>query len=584
MKINRNTIWSDLFVTTLERYGVRNVCISPGSRSTPLTIAFAKNKKIKKYVLIDERQAGFFALGIAKSTNTPVALVSTSGTAVGEYFPAVIEAYYQRTPLIICTADRPPELHNCGANQTINQENIFRNNIIWDADLGIPSICMSSLKKLIATAKNAVDKAIINSRGPVHLNFPFQKPFEPKAYTDEIDDNLYREIFRVAKTKTKFKITKRSVPDTLITKIAQKIVKTEKGLIVVGPLEHYDEFRWHLIKLSELIGFPVLADGCSQIRFSKYSKKMITTYDSFLRDEQIRDDLKPEFILHFGRTSTSKILNEFTGISDCERFVINEHGDVFDPTKSAKAIIIEYPDVFISNLIEKLNKKELYRNKNDYPQKFFKLEREFILKKKSVIKNEKKINSISMIDSCVRLFQQNGNIFLSNSLPVRDFDSFSGRAKKKLNIYFNRGASGIDGIIASASGVAASRNKPTVLFIGDLAFQHDLSSLFLSNYIDSPFVIVLINNNGGGIFYNLPISKYGKLFEEYFVTPMDRDFGLLVKGYGVKHYHVNSVKAFEQRLAVCLKEKGVTVIEIKVDENESINLRKEIRAIDKIDS
>jgi 2-succinyl-5-enolpyruvyl-6-hydroxy-3-cyclohexene-1-carboxylate synthase len=439
---------------------------------------------------------------------------------------------------------------------------------------------MGSLTKLISITKTAVDNAFINSRGPVHLNFPFQKPFEPKTYTDEIDEKSYRKVFRFDTTTTQAKLKKNALSNKLITSIANRINKKEKGLIVVGPLEHYYEHGSYLMKLSKVTGFPFLGDSCSQIRFGNYSKNIITTYDSFLRYEQIIEDLKPEVILHFGRTSTSKVLDEFTGSKECERYVINEFGDVFDTGKNTKKIIKESPVEFISKLIEELNKKKYLRKKNSYLDKFKNLDAQFSNKKNQVLKNEKKINSISLIDSCVKLLPSESNIFLSNSMPIRDFDAFSGIAKKKLNVFFNRGASGIDGIIASACGVTTSQNKPTLLLIGDLAFQHDLSSLFLSQFINSPLIIVLINNNGGGIFYNLPISKYGRLFEEYFVTPQNRDFSSLVKGFGVKYYRIVSVKEFEQRFTACLKKKEVSVIEIKVDENESINLRKKIREID----
>lgn len=578
MKINRNTVWCELFVNSFVKYGVKHVVISPGSRNTPLTLAFAKNKKIKKYVLVDERQAGFFALGIAKSSNAPVVLVSTSGTAVGEYFPAVIEAYYQRTPLIICTADRPPVLHNCGANQTINQENIFRNNISWHSDLGLPSLSLKRLKQLIQITRQAVDNSIINNRGPVHLNFPFDKPFEPNSFTDEIDEITYEKILELHKTTDIIKLHKKTINAKIITAISNKICNTENGLIVAGPIEHNNEFGSFLDWLSGITGYPIVADGCSQIRFGNFSPKVITTYDSFLRNVQTRNDLKPGIILHFGRTATSKVLDEFEANNETEKYVINEYGDVFDTGKNAKAIINEYPVVFIAKLIKVLNKNKINRNRSRYPGKFFNLENKFNSRKQIQLKKEKSINSIALIDSCISLLPAGSNIYLSNSMPVRDFDSFSGISQKQFKIYFNRGASGIDGIIASAIGVSASQNKPTLLLIGDLAFQHDLSSLLLSQFVNSPLIIVLINNNGGGIFYNLPISKYGKLFKEYFVTPQNRDFASLVKGFGIKYYQTISVAEFDKRLIGCLKKNEVSVIEIKVDENESINLRKKIRA------
>ncbi len=190
IKINRNILWARSFVNELAVLGVKYVSISPGSRNTPLTIAFANNKAIKSFIHIDERCSGFFALGLAKASNSPVAVVCTSGTATVELYPSIVEAYQQRVPLIICTADRPPELLNMGANQTINQNNIYRNHIRWFYNAGLPDPDMKSIRNIKLAANNAVFYSTIKSRGPVHLNFPFKKPFEPDSFTDEIDQKL----------------------------------------------------------------------------------------------------------------------------------------------------------------------------------------------------------------------------------------------------------------------------------------------------------------------------------------------------------------------------------------------------------
>ncbi len=190
IKVNRNILWAEAFVNELSSLGVKYASLSPGSRNTPLTLAFANNKKIKSYLHIDERSSGFFALGMAKSSGTPVAVVCTSGTATAELYPAIVEAYQQRVPLIICTADRPPELRDLGANQTINQTDMYKNHIRWFADPGLPVISDSRILRLKSIARNAVFISTVGSRGPVHINFPFKKPFEPKSYTDQISKEL----------------------------------------------------------------------------------------------------------------------------------------------------------------------------------------------------------------------------------------------------------------------------------------------------------------------------------------------------------------------------------------------------------
>ncbi len=191
-KINRNYFWAETFIKELSSIGVKYACISPGSRNTSLTLAVASNKKIKSFVHIDERSSAFFALGIAKATNTPVILLCTSGTATAELYPAIIEAYQQRVPLIVCTADRPPELLNTGANQTINQSNLYKNHIRWFFDVGLPEPIPRRIRHIKAIAKRAVYESMVRSKGPVHLNFPFRKPFEPDIITDEVDDDVIK--------------------------------------------------------------------------------------------------------------------------------------------------------------------------------------------------------------------------------------------------------------------------------------------------------------------------------------------------------------------------------------------------------
>ncbi|OGV05753.1 MAG: 2-succinyl-5-enolpyruvyl-6-hydroxy-3-cyclohexene-1-carboxylic-acid synthase, partial [Ignavibacteria bacterium RIFOXYB2_FULL_36_7] len=191
-KINRNYFWAETFIKELSSIGVKYACISPGSRNTALTLAVANNKKIKSFVHIDERCSAFFALGIAKASGTPVILLCTSGTATAELYPAIIEAYQQRVPLIICTADRPPELLNTGANQTINQNNLYKNHIRWFFDAGLPEPIQRRIRHIKAIAKRAVYESLVRSKGPVHLNFPFRKPFEPDEFTDEVDSEVIK--------------------------------------------------------------------------------------------------------------------------------------------------------------------------------------------------------------------------------------------------------------------------------------------------------------------------------------------------------------------------------------------------------
>ena len=357
IKINRNVFWTETFVKELSLRGVKYASISPGSRNTPLTIAFAKNKKIKTFIHIDERSSGYFALGLAKASGTPVAVVCTSGTATAELYPAIIEAYQQRVPLIICTADRPPELLDMGANQTINQQNIYKNHIRYFADVGLPSPAVKKIQQLKKTADKALFESTIKSKGPVHLNFPFRKPFEPKTFTDEIDSKI------LSFTNEKLKSNKDNsyLLDKNISKlswfktITRQIKNSKKGLIIVGPENYSPKFLKNCQSLSQKLGYPVLADGTSQLRFGRHPKdNIITVYDAFLRSNNFVKNHQPDIIIQFGRTITSKGLDTFLEKCNAPRFMINEYGDWFDPSDQPIGSYACKPYLFCEKMLEQI--------------------------------------------------------------------------------------------------------------------------------------------------------------------------------------------------------------------------------------
>ena len=326
--VNRNFIWTEIFVNQLVSLGVKYACISPGSRSTPLTISFSKQKKIKCFVHIDERVSGFFTMGLAKATNTPVAVVTTSGTATAELYPAIIEAYQQRIPLIICTADRPPEMINTGANQTIIQWNLYKNHIRWFKNVGIPYLTERKFSYLKKVTHKAFKISSHLNKGPVHLNFPFSKPLEPDTFTDEIDEELFNEIYKPISISSKSikQIESRKKSKKIIDIISEKISGSQNGLIITGPLDYNPTLISKIKLLSKITGYPILADGISQLRFNnkKSDKNICVNYDTILRSEEFKKNYVPEIIIQFGRTPTSTILEDYLTISDHKRFIINE--------------------------------------------------------------------------------------------------------------------------------------------------------------------------------------------------------------------------------------------------------------------
>lgn len=574
IKVNRNIIWAQIFIDQLAALGVQYACISPGSRSTPLTYVLSKNKKIKSFINIDERSSAFFALGLARATKQPVIVVTTSGTAVAELYPAIIEAYQQRTPLIICTADRPPELVGTGANQTINQHNIFKNHIRWFRDLGSPSISETGLHHLQKIAIKAYQIGLTDDRGPVHLNFPFRKPLEPFSYTDEI----CRKFFKLKPQKfvnKKIGFTQNGSQIKRITKrIIDELIEYNRGIIIAGPMESDRELIKSIKKLSALLKYPVFADGLSQMRFGagKKAKDIISNFNSILKSDSFNHDHDPEVILQFGRTPTSSLIENFLAESNANRYLINHYGDEFDPARNAKAILSVEPEVFCRQLISFLKIKKFSRKNSEWLKAFNKAEVISESIKNRIIVNAKFPNETVIITEIIKQVPAGSNIFIGNSLPVRDLDNFVSTTSKRLIIHFNRGASGIDGIISTAFGIALSK-KPTVLITGDLSFLHDLNALSIAAKYSIPLIIIVINNNGGGIFESLPIAGKVKRFREFFITPHNIELDSIVKSFGINHQLIANRSQLQLHLIKSLNKNSPSVLEIKTNAVKSAELR-----------
>jgi len=569
-KINKNILWSNIFFEQLSRLGVKHVCISPGSRSTPLTLAAVANKKLSCVTIIDERSSAFFAAGIARASQTPVVLICTSGTATAEYYPAIIEAYQQRIPLIICTADRPPELVNRGANQTINQKNLYANHIRYFIDAGLPAVTKKKLHAIKNIAAQAFDVSAITDKGPVHINFPFEKPFEPESFTNTVPDGLNIQFSSSSAEK---KISNSVLKEA--EKLIELIAGAKQGIIIVGP-DHYDaKFPRLINEVSNRIGFPIFADGASQLRFGKTSKKtIIANYDALLRSEYFLKDFNPDIILHFGRTITSKGLEQFLEKTTAPKYLINEFGDWFDPGRNAKKSLAFKPFLFCQILLAAERKKILDAAKKSWVNLIKSADVTAEIIKEKTFKNTAFPNEPKAIDLLMSKLPSKANVMLSNSLPVRDFDFFASNSNKEITMFHNRGASGIDGITSTALGIAYASKKPTVLLTGDLAFYYDLTSLLTATQYHIPLIIVLVNNNGGGIFRFLPISKYEKVFEKYFTMPHSLSFKPLVKSFGGRYALIKEQSDFEKQIDNAIASKDFTVLEIKTNAVTSLELRR----------
>lgn len=564
IKVNRNNLFTQLFIDQLVECGIKFACISPGSRSTPLVTASAKNKKLKKFVIIDERTSGFFALGLSKTSQLPALIVTTSGTAVAELYPAIIEAYQNRVPLIICTADRPKHLRNTGANQTINQKNIFKNHIRQFYEVEVSDVKLSSLKEVQKVALNAFNTATIMDRGPVHINFLFDKPLEPDSFTDVLEKstlNKLKPITQIVEPKSKEK---------KLSAYSKKLISESKKILIFAGagLNNISDFK-SITKLSRKFNLPIIADGASGLRFSKrLSQNLITNFDSVVRSEKFIKNYKPDLILHFGRSITSQKIIDF--FESTNRIIINPDGDMFDSTH--KAIVIKSN---IGDFVEIVLSEAKYKKEDNYLYLLKKIDSSIEIEKNKTL-NSLKISEPYLINALLNSISENSNIVVGNSLPVRDVDFFASKKNKHINIFENRGASGIDGMISTALGIAKSTNRITYLLIGDLSFYHDLNSLLIAKEFEIPLKIILINNNGAAIFNHLPISDYNTIFEKYFIASKKINFKDLVHAFHLNYRSVRNKKELNIALKYAKTVKSSVILEVKINSVFSVNVRKKI--------
>lgn len=571
IKVNRNHVWANILVDQLTEFGVKYACISPGSRSTPLTYALAQKRKITTYPIIDERSSGFFALGLAKQANTPVILVTTSGTAAAELYPAIIEAYQNRVPLIICTADRPAYLRNTGANQTINQDNLFKNHIRYFYDTGLPKLNLKEIEKFKRSIYTAFNIAVNENPGPVHLNFPFEKPLEPNSYTDEVEENIISKTLPANYSAKAKQLNKKENKNDL-KKIIELLKKNNPLLITVGPGNFSEKFIFMLEKFSAKFAIPIFADASSGLAFKPNRLiNLVSNFDALIRSASFKKLFFPSIGFHFGRTATSSNLEMFLSDLKVKRFVINRNGDMFDSYRKSHVIKMSEED-FIEAMLsfDFIPHDKSYKNLTLLKTLDEKVEEV----KSSIVLNSSKLNEPSILINLLNTIPPNSNLMIGNSIPIRDLDFFTSAIAKNINVFQNRGASGIDGVTSTALGICLKSKNPTYLITGDLAFYYDINSLLLANQFKIPLIIILINNNGGGIFRFLPIADHKDVFEKYFLTPTHLSFKEIVEAFEIDYKELKTHQDILTHIKVSNVRKKAVVFEIKTNSEYSLSIRK----------
>lgn len=570
----------DAFVDELSKSGVRHCCICPGSRSSPLSISFGRMKAIKKWVHLDERSAAFYALGISKLLGEPVALVCSSGTATANFLPAAVEATQSNVPLLMLTADRPPELQDWGALQTIDQSSIYGRYVKWSVNIPIPEISKPMISYIRAMANRAVATSMGSPLGPVHFNFPFREPLEPAEIAEDIESyksGSDSEIFSgrnsgrafMASTQPDYFLSSEKLSD-----IASNCSSMKRGLIICGP-QMTEKFGRDITKLASKLRYPILADVLSQVRCGDHDRSfVIDHYDGFVRNPDLQEELSPEIIIRFGNLPVSKPLVEFLNRQkEAIHILVSDDGSWSDPSHISSEIVHADCRDFSQGLIDIL--KDLKRSSR-WLDMWRRISKETEISIADTLEGFDVMFEGKIFSELSRFLPDNSMVFAGNSMPVRDMDSFFPSSGKNIKFLANRGASGIDGVVSTALGAAAVTDRRSVLILGDISFYHDMNGLLAAKNNQIPITIIVVNNNGGGIFSFLPQAEYPEYFEAYFGTPHELQFQSAAELYGINYYKVENWKEFRFAIESSLRSSGTEIIEIRCDRTENVGLHKKV--------
>ena len=553
-----NYLWASLIIEELVRNGVDYFCIAPGSRSTPLTVAAAKNSKAKTFVHFDERALAFHALGYASANGGGVAIITTSGTAVANCFPAVIEASKKKLPFVVLTADRPPELRQTGANQTIDQVKIFGEYVRWQTDLPTPTVEID--QQFVLTT---IDQAVFRSKGelsgPVHLNCMFREPFLPEDI-DQPLPHLWKDAGPyTSHIKSVLNLTAQQKQD-----IENTIKNISKGVIVVGKLRSVEE-EIAVLRFAEQLQWPVFADITSGLRWGNNHQLICTHFDQLLDQEKITVD----GVIQLGGRMTSKNYEKWIQEQDLKEYImVLKHPLRNDPQHAVTLRVQSTIEDFCSCDVRG----------DSWADDLLGWNQEIKQANEAYFQEQTDLTEAGVIYNLSRSFPLDHALFLSNSLPIREMDRYADGEDMDVSITANRGASGIDGILSSAIGYSQGLDQRVIAVIGDLAFLYDVNALAMLAKAKHPLTIILLNNNGGGIFNFLPIAQNASVFEDFFGTPHDLKASEAAKMFGLNYVAPESISAFEASVAQASASEQSTIIEVRVDRSQNPEQYKNINS------
>ena len=538
-------------VQTLFHAGVEDVVISPGSRSTPLAYAFSQTTAFNTYMQVDERSAGFFALGMAKAKQSPVLLLCTSGTAAANYFPAIVEANYARIPLIVLTADRPHELREVGAPQAIDQIQLYGNHVKWSVDFPLADGYQETIPFVERHTGRAVTMAKAAPMGPVHINIPFREPLL-LDFDYEVKPSTYQQ----------------STPGSIVASqasikwVEEMIVNTNKGFIIVGELSG-DFSKQDFWSYAKSLQWPIVADALSQLRSEvpeECQHLLIDQYDALLKSGNFKKAVHPELVIRFGAQPVSKPLSLFLKEYQPASYIVIDEDPLFrDSLGVVTHHIQSIPQVFWNEVSQVQTNETLniWTHANAIATE--RIERYI----------DEQQDEGAFAGKLFNLLPDGSDLISGSSMPIRDVDTFFNQTTKDISIYANRGTNGIDGVVSTAFGIQQARKRPATLLIGDISFLHDSNGLLASRFHETDLTIVVMNNDGGGIFSYLPQSKEETYFEKLFGTPTGLTFDSIATMYEAEYFAVDSMVAFEDALNTP-KHKDLRIIEVKTNRQENV--------------
>src|SRR5579864_1824057 len=572
-QVNPTYAYAGAFVDELQRAGVRNVVICPGSRSTPLAITFAAQSAIRTWMHVDERSAAYFGLGMAKQLHQPVALLCTSGTAAANFLPAVVEAKLTHVPLLVLTADRPHELRDNGAPQSIDQNRLYGTYVKWFVEVALPEATNTALRYIRTIAVRAAASVQANPAGPVHLNFPFREPLTPEPIPGQsLPPVAQRDLvaWQGRPDNAPFVEVREAPLDvpaaTTMGYLMDMVRGARRGLIIVGPNDDLALVE-PIVRLARRLGYPILADPLSQLRCGDHDRVMVlSSYDAFLRIDSFIESAQPELILRFGAMPTSKpLLLYLKRYASCPLVIIDGHGGWEEPTQFASELFHANPAALCQALLDQSEEIQpsvsqawltMWQDADKLTQQTL----------QHAVQDFNELFEGRVFTELAGLLPDGTTLYTGNSMPVRDLDTFFWSSERRIRIMGNRGANGIDGVISSALGAsAAGQDEATVLVLGDLSFFHDLNGLLAARLHWLNLTIVLINNDGGGIFSFLPQAAFPEHFEQLFGTPTGLDFRLAVQMYGGQFQRVEDWEQFRKAVYQGLSGGGLHVIEVPTE-------------------